>query len=173
MKYPILNGALECSLREYVLFSGKYNDFRAEGGSVHNDTFRRNERPKVHRMSDSEWEKETRPYGSKGSKGGKKDGRKDGRKDGKKPFRKNDRDSFKDRRHQDSRREDRNRAPRLDFDNDESRFIPRERPDAKAPAKKVSDRGPRLGADATTFRSPAKMRSKRIWKKPDADDAED
>ena len=34
VRYPIFNGALECSLREYVMFEGKYNEFRAEGGSV-------------------------------------------------------------------------------------------------------------------------------------------
>ena len=34
VRYPILNGALECSFREYVLFSGKYNEFRASGGEI-------------------------------------------------------------------------------------------------------------------------------------------
>ena len=34
VRYPILNGALECSFREYVLFDGKYNEFRASGGEI-------------------------------------------------------------------------------------------------------------------------------------------
>ena len=34
VRYPILNGALECSFREYVLFDGRYNDFRASGGEI-------------------------------------------------------------------------------------------------------------------------------------------
>lgn len=34
VRYPILNGALECSFREYVLFEGRYNDFRASGGAI-------------------------------------------------------------------------------------------------------------------------------------------
>ena len=34
VRYPILNGPLECSFREYVLFDGKYNDFRASGGEI-------------------------------------------------------------------------------------------------------------------------------------------
>lgn len=34
MRYPILNGALECSFREYVMFDGRYNDFRAAGGEI-------------------------------------------------------------------------------------------------------------------------------------------
>lgn len=31
MKIPMLNGSLECTLREYVMFDGRYNDFRSEG----------------------------------------------------------------------------------------------------------------------------------------------
>ena len=34
VRYPILNGSLECSFREYVLFDGKYNEFRAAGGEI-------------------------------------------------------------------------------------------------------------------------------------------
>lgn len=34
VRYPILNGALECSFREYVLFDGRYDDFRAAGGAI-------------------------------------------------------------------------------------------------------------------------------------------
>lgn len=34
VRYPILNGALECSFREYVMFEGRYNDFRASGGEI-------------------------------------------------------------------------------------------------------------------------------------------
>lgn len=34
VRYPILNGSLECSFREYVLFDGRYNDFRASGGKI-------------------------------------------------------------------------------------------------------------------------------------------
>lgn len=36
VRYPILNGALECSFREYVLFDGRYDDFRASGGEIKN-----------------------------------------------------------------------------------------------------------------------------------------
>ena len=34
VRYPILNGSLECSFREYVLFDGRYDDFRASGGHI-------------------------------------------------------------------------------------------------------------------------------------------
>lgn len=38
VRYPILNGSLECSFREYVLFDGRYNDFRAAGGAIKEKT---------------------------------------------------------------------------------------------------------------------------------------
>ena len=66
IKIPMLNGSLECSLREYVLFDGRYDDFRADGGSVKgfDDDFRRDREPKkMRRISDDEWKSETRKYG--------------------------------------------------------------------------------------------------------------
>ena len=36
VRYPVFNGALECSFREYVLFDGRYDDFRASGGIIKN-----------------------------------------------------------------------------------------------------------------------------------------
>lgn len=46
LKYPILNGALECELRQYVIFEGTYSNFRKEGRSVKNDNFRGEAKPK-------------------------------------------------------------------------------------------------------------------------------
>lgn len=37
VKLPVLNGDLECELREYVIFSGKYSEMRREGGSIRNE----------------------------------------------------------------------------------------------------------------------------------------
>lgn len=34
-KLPILNGALECELREYEIFEGDYKSFRKSGGKIH------------------------------------------------------------------------------------------------------------------------------------------
>lgn len=39
VKYGLLNGQLECELREYVVFSGTYSEFRKEGRTVKNDEF--------------------------------------------------------------------------------------------------------------------------------------
>ena len=41
VKYPLLNGQLECELREYVIFSGTYSQFRHEGRSVKNEEFKK------------------------------------------------------------------------------------------------------------------------------------
>ena len=90
LKIPLLNGSLECSLREYVLFNGRYNDFRADGGTVKgfDEDFRRDREPKkMRRVTDDEWRAESRKFGD----------HKQGRKPAgdKKPFRKdNDRKSY-------------------------------------------------------------------------------
>lgn len=62
--FPILNGKLECELREYVIFEGKYSDFREDGGSVRNEKFNRDVKPKVRRMTDKEWDQETSRFGA-------------------------------------------------------------------------------------------------------------
>ena len=72
MKIPLLNGSLECTLREYVLFDGSYSDFRSEGGRVKG--FDDEEAPqrgprKMKRLSDDEWKKETRKYGNHAKSG--------------------------------------------------------------------------------------------------------
>lgn len=80
MKIPLLNGSIECSLREYVLFDGSYSDFRADGGRVSHfgEEDEEDRRPrKMRRLSDDEWKAETRKFGhgkersSKGPKGSK------------------------------------------------------------------------------------------------------
>lgn len=40
LHYPLLNGDLECQLREYVIFDGSYDDLRRQGGSIKNEDFR-------------------------------------------------------------------------------------------------------------------------------------
>lgn len=70
VKIPLHNGALECSLREYVIFAGRYDDFRAGGKSVRSS---KDEIPaeiaRGRHLSDREWDRETRKYGD--SLGGK------------------------------------------------------------------------------------------------------
>ena len=41
LKVPLYNGALECELRKYQMFSGKYNEVRSEGREIKSDSDRR------------------------------------------------------------------------------------------------------------------------------------
>ncbi|MCM1406723.1 MAG: THUMP domain-containing protein, partial [[Clostridium] fimetarium] len=43
VKIPILNGAIECELREYIIFEGDYKHFRAEGGRLRSIEERKDE----------------------------------------------------------------------------------------------------------------------------------
>lgn len=43
-KIPVLNGALECQLREYIIFEGDYRTFRREGGRLREAEEKRRER---------------------------------------------------------------------------------------------------------------------------------
>lgn len=65
---PILNGALECELREYVIFDGDYKSFRKGGGSIKAGD--REERPerkgKIKRVSDRQWKEDARRKGMGG-----------------------------------------------------------------------------------------------------------
>lgn len=67
VKYPLLNGGLECTLNEYVMFNGAYNEFRSEGGVVKHAS-NKSEGPKVRRMSDREWEDDARHFDGKSRK---------------------------------------------------------------------------------------------------------
>ena len=65
VKIPLHNGSLECSLREYVLFDGKYSEFRADGGSVGTAAAKKEVGPKkVRHISDDDWEKQAKKFNS-------------------------------------------------------------------------------------------------------------
>ena len=103
IKIPLHNGSLECSLREYVLFDGRYSDFRADGGSVSNPDAKREQGPKkVRHISDDDWEKQAKSFNK--SKGMADDRKK------KKPFSRDDRKRSFDQ------------APRKGFRNDDDDF---------------------------------------------------
>ncbi len=51
LKFPLFNGALDCELREYVIFEGTYAEFRKEGRSVKNEEFK-GERNPVYKRRD-------------------------------------------------------------------------------------------------------------------------
>lgn len=121
MKIPMLNGSLECTLREYVLFDGKYNDFRSERGRVKgfDDEEERSRGPrKMKRLSDDEWKKETRKFGQHDRKP--------------KPFHKEERKTYeRDDRREEGKSFSRNdrksygKEERRSFDRDDKRSLGR------------------------------------------------
>ncbi|MDE6450105.1 MAG: RNA methyltransferase, partial [Muribaculaceae bacterium] len=109
-KIPMLNGSLECELREYVIFEGDYKSYREAGNKLHRgDEQPKGERPeKKRRLSDREWTGEARRKGFGG-----KTARSEGRR-GERPERR-----FKDERRDGDRRprrQDEDRADRKPFD---------------------------------------------------------
>ena len=49
LKFPLYNGALECELREYVIFEVTHAEFRKEGRSVKNEEFKGERKPEYRR----------------------------------------------------------------------------------------------------------------------------
>lgn len=75
-KTPILNGSLECELREYVIFDGDMKSFKAAGGSLHDgDTEDKTDDKPARRLSDTEWKIKARKagFGGKDARGEKSD----------------------------------------------------------------------------------------------------
>lgn len=69
VKFPVLNGALECEFREYVIFDGTYAEFRKLGRSIRNEEFKRPERPvRRRRDNDERDERQARRWKSQGGK---------------------------------------------------------------------------------------------------------
>ena len=184
LKIPLLNGSIECSLREYVLFDGSYSDFRAEGGKVsHYDDDEEDRRPrKMRRLSDDEWKAEPQKFGghkersSKGpqGKGGFNSERrydkknKPARSDKKnfndvdfedRGFERRDRKSGGDRKFNDRKpggdRKFSDRKPGGD-----RKFSDR-KPDRRHEAKTVKPQGPRISADNAHVFSEVPMRSRK------------
>lgn len=168
VKLPLLNGSLECSLNEYVLFEGKYSDFRAAGGSVSNSEFNREARPKVRHLSDEEWSRDAARYDGEERRR---------RKEFKRDFKRDDRkrDFKRDDRRRDFRRDD---DRKRDFKRDDRRRDDRRRDDRRqyrqTPAKTVTPKGPRLPEESQIDLAGGRiMRSRRGWGRPrnEANDA--
>lgn len=111
VNYPLLNGELECELRQYVMFAGKYNDMRREGGNIKNRDFRAADRDRgAHRQPFKETFGPRKDFDRD-----KRNHRGDNDKNGPRRFRDRDeaggdrRKGF-DKRHDDKRRDDSHRG---------------------------------------------------------------
>ena len=71
LRTPLYNGSLECEVRKYQLFEGRYNDLRAQGGDIKNSRERRlmadNRRFKQNRDTrERHDDDDTRDFGQRG-----------------------------------------------------------------------------------------------------------
>ena len=163
VKFPILNGSLECELREYVMFDGKYDEFKIAGGSVSNKDFNRQAKPKVRRMTDEEWSKEARKFNSKEKKQSRRDDKKDKHHDDKK-FKKD----FKSDKPYDRKRNDNFDDSKREWKKD-ARSIHNSRKEIE-----TVNKAPKLSADSETIVNKVYMRSRKAWKKQsDSEDNQD
>ena len=125
--YPLLNGALECELREYVIFDGTFNDMRARGEDIRNEGFRASE--DRHKLVRREF-KET--FGGKEG-------------DERRPHRDGDRPRHDDHPHD---RRDGDRRPRREGDRRDDHRPRRDHDgDRPRPPRFTPGQGPTLGAD--------------------------
>ncbi len=68
VKMQILNGSLECELREYITFEGDYKSFRKEGNTL-NKRAEDTKRAPQRRLSEAEWRNDARKRGFGGKSG--------------------------------------------------------------------------------------------------------
>lgn len=96
--YPLLNGSIECELREYVIFDGKYDEMRSRGEHIKNEDFRASEdRRHLQRREFRETfgdaprrDDERRPRRDDERRTGRDDTRRPRRDDGRRPHRRDD-----------------------------------------------------------------------------------
>lgn len=182
-KIPLLNGSLECTLREYVLFDGKYNDFRSSGGRVKGfDDEEEDHGPrKMKRLSDDEWKRETRKFGnhdrkSKPHRDERRDDRRDDRKlyskedryddsetryEERKSYGKSDRKPFNKGDRRDDRRDDRkpfNKGDRRDDRRDDRKPFNK---GGKRDAIKITPKGPSIAEDKEQVINPVYFRKRK------------
>lgn len=74
LREELMNGSIECELREYIIFDGDYNAFRREGGTIKNHARAdKTDKPRPRRMTDKEWKMDAKRKGFGGKEGRGKD----------------------------------------------------------------------------------------------------
>lgn len=168
VKIPLLNGSLECSLREYVLFDGRYNDFRSEGGRVresgnkNHDSGNGNGPRKMKRLTDDEWKKETKKFGSNKGGGKRFDSKNSGDKTTKKNWNEKPRDDRQNKKWDNRPNKNRDDRPGSNRDYRPSKNRD-ERPYKKwdKGPREIIDRGPSIPADRSQVINPVYYRKRK------------
>ena len=115
LRTPLFNGSLECELRKYQIFSGKFNDMRADGGDIKTaqerrmmadrkrfkqhrefkDKLEENPKERMRKPRNEEWEDRRDFKKGKGDyRESRKEGRREFRKEGGREFDRRDKKSF-------------------------------------------------------------------------------
>ena len=141
LRTPLFNGSLECELRKYQIFSGKFDEMRAQGGDIKTDEERRlmaqkrrfkQNRDFRDRLEDDPEERmrrpERKPYGRDERRDG---GRRFGDRDDRKPargFRRDDREDGYGRKPRQFDRDDRRPSRGFRSDDGDERGERKSRP---------------------------------------------
>ncbi len=162
VRYELYNGAIDCELRQYVMFDGSYRDLRSRGESIKNDGFRASEdrRNLQHRefketfSHDERGERRERRFERDDRPRGDRPYRRDDRQRDDRPFRRDDRPRDDRPFRRDDRPRDDRRFNRDDRQRDDRRFNRDDRQRDDRPFRRDDrPRGPRhynqpqLGAD--------------------------
>lgn len=183
MKMPILNGSLECQLREYVIFEGDYKHFRSQGGRLRELEERKDDRldslrDRKKREMRREFKRDFRRDSGKPAPGGKfrKDAAKGGtRKDSRRDFRRDEERPFSEKRAE--RREFNAGVPRNKL---EERYHPGNRSRDRRDEERRSQENPLAvrrnpqALKSITGKQPTipVMRSRKGWRKDDESGAQ-
>ena len=62
LRYPLNNGGLDCELRQYVIFEGRYNEMRSRGEHIRNEEFRASENSRPMRRFDRDDDRPPRRF---------------------------------------------------------------------------------------------------------------
>ena len=165
LHYPLLNGDIECELREYVIFDGSFDDMRRKGGTIKNTDFRASDKPAYERREhDAKSHRNTKQGDKREPRG--KDG-KNGRN-----FKHGDRDAgSRGKNGRDFKRDgDRGVNPmrhRRDEENGDTRVYRTDRPFGEGEGRHTfSFHGPKLGEDKAR---PVFKGRRNGWKRRDAE----
>ena len=182
MKMPILNGSLECQLREYVIFEGDYKHFRSQGGRLRELEERKDDRldslrDRKKREMRREFKRDFRRDSGKPAPGGKfrKDAKGGARKDSRRDFRRDEERPFSEKRAE--RREFNAGVPRNKL---EERYHPGNRSRDRRDEERRSQENPLAvrrnpqALKSITGQQPTipVMRSRKGWRKDDESGAQ-
>jgi len=168
-KLPLLNGALECELREYVIFEGDLKSYKKAGGSLHKEeeAFAPKTRDRKRRLSDDEWRAEAKRDGFGGKMGKSHSKERNNRSEGNRHGSGDDRKLRRDmKRAFDNRRDGGFRHKPDTIQNEEESENPLSKRRSIKALNSITNKMPRIPGNSRIMRS-------RGWKKKDGNNSDE